>query len=35
MPLLEKVAMVAFRLSAKNSSHSVVQMAVTVDAAAM
>jgi hypothetical protein len=35
MPLPEKVAMVAFQLSAKNLSHWVDQMAATVDAAAM
>jgi hypothetical protein len=35
MPLPEKVAMDASLLSAKNLSHSVGQMAVTVDAAAM
>jgi hypothetical protein len=35
MPLPEKVAMVAFQLSAKNLSHLAVQMAVTVVAVAM
>jgi hypothetical protein len=35
MLLPEKVAMVAFQLSAKNLSHLVGQMVVTVDAVAM
>jgi hypothetical protein len=35
MPLPEKVAMVAFQLSAKNLSHWVDQMAAMVDVVAM